>query len=82
MSINCVLGYFPNKLAHNIMLYFLDSNTFNFYLAVTNGLIWFSHGNKLFLQLIFNDEFYRKFMIIFFRKQTLTVSRQTSVVFG
>ncbi len=64
LCINCFFGYFPNKLANNIMLYFLDTVTYNFYIAFSNALIWFSHGIKLFINLKFNEEFRETFFLI------------------
>ncbi len=68
MCINCFVGYFPNKLANNTMLYFLDTYTYNLYIAFSNGLIWFSHGIKIVIHLIFNDEFYEAFLNMFLKK--------------
>lgn len=81
MCINCFVGYFPNKLANNTMLYFLDTYTYNLYIAFSNGLIWFSHGIKIFIHLIFNDEFYDAFLIMF-RNKKPTMSRTSASATG
>ncbi len=66
--VNSILGNFPNKSA-NLMLYFLDPFSYNLYLAITNGLIWFSHGNKFLINLFFNDDFYQTFLIMICRRK-------------
>ena len=58
---NCIIGYFPNKIGL-IMFYCLDVNSYNLYISITNGLIWFSHGNIFFINLFYNDEFYDTFL--------------------
>jgi hypothetical protein len=71
LSINCFIGYMPNKLANNIMLYFLDTNTYNIYIAYSNMLIWLSHGIKLFIHLSFDAQYFIVFCRLFHAKQRL-----------
>ena len=57
LGINCFLGYFPNKLANNFLLYALTSQQWSLYIPFSNMLIWLSNGLKLFINLAFDEEF-------------------------
>jgi hypothetical protein len=61
LCVNCFFGYLPNKLANNIFLYFLDTNTYNLYIAYSNMLIWLSHSIKIFINLSFDPEYFKVF---------------------
>jgi len=78
ICINSIIGNFPNK-STNLMLYFLEPFSYNLYIAITNGLIWFSHGNIFLINLLFNDDFYRTFLILIFRRKNRVInSSQTN----
>jgi hypothetical protein len=77
LGINCFLGYFPNKLANNFLLYALTSQQWSLYIPFSNMLIWLSNGLKLFINLAFDEEFRRVFTNTFhipFRKPRIMVS--------
>ena len=57
MCLNCVIGYFPNKM-HTLLLYTLDLNTYYLYVAISSGIIWLSIANRLLIYFYFNDEFH------------------------
>ena len=63
MCLNCVIGYFPNKM-HTLLLYTLDLNTYYLYVAISTTLIWLSIANRLLIYLFFNDEFYETLISI------------------
>ena len=46
------------------MFYFLETNNYNLYVAISNGLIWLSHGNIFLINLFFNNEFNQTFYSI------------------
>jgi hypothetical protein len=66
LCINSILGNLPNKLS-NILILYLDTNSYSFFIAVTNIFIWLSHGNKFFINIIFNEEFSNSLKIVLFR---------------
>ena len=65
LCINSLIGYFPNKLANNTMLYVLSTADYNLYIPFSNILIWFSHGVKLFIHLGMDSDFLNTFYQIF-----------------
>ena len=77
LCVNCFFGYFPNKLANNTLLYFLDTNTYNVYIAYSNMLIWFSHGIKIFIHLSFDPQYFKEFWRFFFKKKNLNWFNKT-----
>ena len=60
--------FIPNKLS-NIVILYLDTTTYSLYLAITNTFIWLSHGNKFFINIIFNEEFSNSLMAFLFRRK-------------
>ena len=73
LGINCCIGYFPNKLANNFLLYALTSQQWSLYIPFSNMLIWVSNGLKLFINLAFDQEFRMVF------KKTFRLSTNKSV---
>ena len=69
-------GYFPNKL-HTVLLYNLYLNTYYVYAAISSGLIWASHANKLLIHLSFNEEFYESFIVLFKFRRNNKVNDET-----
>ena len=65
LCINSLIGYFPNKLANNTMLYVLSPTDYNLYIPFSNILIWFSHGIKLFIHMGMDNDFRNTFYQIF-----------------
>ena len=65
LGVNCLLGYFPNKLANNFLLYALTPDQWNLYIPFSNMLIWISNGLKLFINMAFDYEFRKVFFTTF-----------------
>ena len=77
LALNCLVGYFPNKLANNSLLYVLSAADFSLYIPFSNMLIWVSHSLKLFINLAFDYEFRRVFWATFRR---LTSSQRQHII--
>ncbi len=76
LSFSCIIGYFPNKLANNSLLYVLSIADFNTYIPISNMLIWISHALKLPINVLFDDEFRSTFYIRFGIKGEKEISRK------
>jgi len=65
LGVNCVVGYFPNKLANNFLLYALTPEQWTYYIPFSNMLIWLSNGLKFFINFAFDEEFRKVFYTTF-----------------
>ena len=71
ICINIIIGHLPNRIA-NFMLYKLDLNSYNLYIAISIGLVWLSNGNFFLINLLFNEEFSKVFQAIVCRRKINT----------
>jgi hypothetical protein len=65
LGVNCVVGYFPNKLANNFLMYALTPEQWTIYIPFSNMLIWLSNGLKFFINFTFDEEFRKVFYATF-----------------
>ena len=81
LAINCSIGYFPNKLANNSLLYIFSIDTFNFYIPFSNMLIWLSISFKLLINLAFDRSFRETFFVTLkmSNEQTLHFKRRSTM---
>ncbi len=63
VSLNLIIGNMPSKLMF-IAYYLMDSYTYNLLLTITNVLLFISHGNILFINYYFNDQFRNQFLVL------------------
>jgi hypothetical protein len=74
LGVNCVVGYFTNKLANNFLMYALTPEQWTIYIPFSNMLIWLSNGLKFFINFAFDEEFRNVF------HATFRISRKRSHV--
>lgn len=63
--LNVIIGNLPSKLAFIAYYSKLNTNSYNLFVTMSNIMLFISHGNIFFINILFNDQFYDKFLMLF-----------------